>query len=256
MILQEIINKRTGKKLIGFEESDFEHEKPVKHYGDSFIVQQMVLRGVPKEELDGRKKPSKNSKRIFVKATLDWNEVLEKFKAVKIPDGLLNILGTNKKSAQIESLRGVVLTPDILMGFLIKAEKLGYTLSQYSSEHPQTGVDSSKMPFAYFVKENGEVQTFGNTELSDGQLKQAIQHRSVKVAKILDKDEEWHCFFTTFNSLNGEETWLGEKQPHYHYISNTFGISRTEVINQIKSKKYKLGNIPHIKLKEYGKQPH
>ncbi len=86
-------------------------------------------------------------------------------------------------------------------------------------------------------------------------MKQAIEHRKVKVAKILDKGDEWHCFFATFKSFRGEETWLGANQPHYHYISNVFGIGRAEVVNQIKSEKYKLGNLPHIKLEEYGNQP-
>lgn len=65
MITREIVNKNTGEKLIIFEEGDFEFEKPVKHYGDSFIVKQMVLRGVPNDELNGGKEPSEQSKKIF-----------------------------------------------------------------------------------------------------------------------------------------------------------------------------------------------
>jgi hypothetical protein len=255
MIQREIINKKTGEKLIMFEDGDFEYEKPVKHYGDGFIVEQMVLRGIPNEELNGDKKPSEKSRQIFIEATIRWQKMFQQFKAVEVPNGFLKLFGTNKKAEQENLLKGLILTPDILMGLLIKAEEQGYTLSQYSSEFSQKGVDLSKMPFAYQVKENGEVQTFGETELSDGQLKQAIEHRKVKVAKILDKGDEWHCFFTTFKSLRGEETWLGEKQPHYHYISNAFGIDRAEVVRQIKSEKYKLGNLPHIKLEDYGNQP-
>ncbi len=255
MIQREIINKKTGEKLIMFEDGDFEYEKPIKHYGDGFIVKQMVLNGIPNEELNGDKKPTEKSEQIFIKATVQWQKMLQEFKAVEVPNGFLNLLGTTKKTEQENLLKGQVLTPDILMGLMIRSEELGYTLSQYSSEYSQKGVDLSKMPFAYRVKENGEVQTFGKTELSDGQLKQAIEHRKVKVAKILDKNDQWHCFFATFKSLRGEETWLGEKQPHYHYISNAFGIERAEVINQIKSEKYKLGNLPHIKLEDYGKQP-
>lgn len=255
MIQREIINKKTGEKLIMFEDGDFEYEKPIKHYGDGFIVKQMVLSGIPNEELNGEKKPTEKSKEIFIKAVLHWREMLAKFKAVKIPESLVQILGTNKKADQEKLLKGIILTPDILMGLLIIAEEQGYTLSQYSSEFSQKGVDLSKMPLAYRVKENGEVETFGKTELSDGQLKHAIEHRKVKVTKILDKGDEWHCFFTTFKSLRGEEIWLGEKQPHFHYISNAFGIDRAEIVNQMKSEKYKLGNLPHIKLEEYGNQP-
>lgn len=255
MIHKEIINKTTGEKLIIFDGEDFEYEKPVKHYGDEFIVKQMVVRGIPNEELNGVKKPTQQSRQIFIEAAMHWQDMLYKFKQVKVPDNLMKLLNTTKKSEQENLLKGIALTPDLLMALLIIAEESGYTLSQYKSEYAQKGLDVSKLPFAYHVKDDGSVKIFGKTELSDGQLKQAIEHRKVKVAKFLDKGDTWHCFFTTYKSLRGGETWLDEKQPHYHYISNLFGIDRIEVINQIKSEKYKLGNLPHIKLKDYGDQP-
>jgi hypothetical protein len=140
------------------------------------------------------------------------------------------------------------------MGFLLKAGDNGYTLSQYSSEFQASDVDKEKMPYAYMLNENGEIQKFGKTELTDRQLKQALEQRSVKIAKIIEKDGEWHCFFITFNSIDGKENWR-DGQPHFHYISNFFGIKKEDVIEQIKSKKYKLGNLPHIALTDYGVQP-
>lgn len=255
MIRREIINKKTGEKLVIFEDGDFEYEKPVKHYGDTFIVKSMVLRGVPDDELDGTTKPSDRSKQIFIDAAMQWQDMLRNFRSVEIPEPLIKLLDTTKKSEQEALLKGIILTPDLLMGFLMIAENNQYTLSQYTSEFSQKGLDTSKMPLAYEVKDDGSVKTFGETELSDGQLKQAIEHRKKNVAKFLDRGDVWHCFFVTYKSLNGGETWLGQKQPHYHYISNAFGIGRKDVVNQIKSEKYKLGNLPHIKLEEYGKQP-
>lgn len=255
MIRSEIYNKNTGEKLIMFEDDDFEFEKPVKHYGDTFIVKQMVLNGIPDEEMTGNNNISDASRKIFIEAAKNWQLMLAKFKATAVPRNLLKVLDNNKKSEQEALLKGLNLTPDVLMAFLIKADEAGFTLSQYTSEFSQKGVDLSKMPLAYEVMKDGTVKVFGETKLSDGQLKQAIKHRKVKVAKFLDKGENWHCFFVTYQSLNGEETWLGQPQPHYHYLSNAFGISREEVIAQLKSEKYKLGNLPHIKLDEYGKQP-
>jgi len=255
MIRREIINKKTGEKLVMIEDDDFEYEKPIKHYRDGFIVKQMIDLGIPEKELNGSKTPTEESKKIFLEAIKNWNRMFAKYLKVEIPKELNELLVTSKKNDQVNLLKNVVLTPDILMAFLIEAEKQDYTLSQYTSEYSQKGVDLSKMPFAYEVQEDGTVKTFGETELSEGQLKQAIEHRKVKVAKFLDKGEEWHCFFATYKSFRGEETWLGEKQPHYHYISSGFGIERKEVVKQLKSKKYKLGNLPHIKLEEYGNQP-
>lgn len=250
MIIGEIINQKTGEKLIMLKEGDFEYEKPIKHYGDGFILEQMILGGVPKEEINGGEKPTERSKHIFNGAVSDWTNMLKEFKAIELPVNLLKLFDTNKKTEQKKILKELVLTPDVLMALLIKAEEKGYTLSQYSSEYSQEGIDLLKMPLAYRVEENGEIQILGETELSSGQLKQAIEHRKVKIAKILDKGDEWHCFFITFKSLRGEETWFGEKQPHFHYISSAFGIDRAEVVNQIKSAKYKLGNLPHIKFKD------
>ncbi len=256
MIRREVVNTKTGEKLIMFEEGDFENVNPVKHYGDSFIVKGMILRGVPNEELNGTKEPSIISKQKFVEAASHWEEMMANFRKIDVPKGLIALLSATKKSEQEKLLKGVALSPDILMAFLIVAyEKFGFTLSQYTSEHPQKGLDTSKMPLAYNVEEGGDVKVYGTTDLSAEQLKQAVEHRKVKIAKILDNGNQWHCFFTTFKSLRGEETWQGKGQPHYHYISNFFGIDRKTVVKQIKSEKYNLGNLPHIKLEDYGTQP-
>jgi hypothetical protein len=69
------------------------------------------------------------------------------------------------------------------------------------------------------------------------------------VVKILERDDEWHCFFITYNSLRGDESWK-QGQPHFHYISDKFGISKEELIKQLRSRDYKLGNLPHIDFME------
>jgi hypothetical protein len=252
---REVIKKKTGERIVMFEDSDFEYENPVKHYADYFIVSRMILRGVPNEELIGQGNKSENSRQIFQEAASDWEEMLYKYKSIKVPENLIQLFDSNKKSEQEALLKEVALTPELLMGLLIKAEEIGYTLSQYTSEYSQKGLDLSKMPFAFEVKEDGEVEVFGKTELSVGQMKQALKHRNIKIAKILDKGDNWHCFFATYKSLYGDETWQGENQPHFHYISSSYGLDRAEVVAQIKSEKYKLGKSLHVKLEKYGNQP-
>lgn len=85
--------------------------------------------------------------------------------------------------------------------------------------------------------------------MSDGQLKHAIKFRKVIVAKVLDKGDEWHCFYLTFKSIAGEESWKNG-QPHYHYLSDKWGISREELVRQIKSDKYPSTSV-HIDLLDY-----
>ena len=143
---------------------------------------------------------------------------------------------SSKKKEQIKLLKGLELTTDIFMGFILYAGDNGYLLSQYTSHHHANGIDEKELPAAYMKKPDGTIQKFGKTNLSDGQLKQALEQRSVKVAKLLEKDDEWHCFFLTYNSIAGKENWQNG-QPHFHYISNLFNLDKTELIKQLKSKK-------------------
>jgi len=129
MIRSEFIFKKTGEKLIMFSDGDFEYEKPIKHFGDTFIVKQLVLQGIPQEELDGTTTPSKKSKDIFLDAAILWQKMVSNFKAVKVPKNLIKLLNSTKKSEQESLLKGAIFTPNLLMALLIKAEENGYTLS-------------------------------------------------------------------------------------------------------------------------------
>lgn len=252
MKITEIINKRTGEKLILFGGEDFENVNPDRHFYDACFVKRMML--IIPEETSGRAKPTEKGKEFLMETAKTCREFINDFRKVEIPKSLLAILGSKKKRDQQKLLKGLEITPDILMGFILYAGDKGFTLSQYKSEFQTTALDSNKLPKAFRLKSDGTFEKFGNTELTDGQLKQALEQRSVKVAKIIEKNEEWHCFFLTYKSIAGKENWESG-QPHFHYVSNLFGIKKEDLIEQIKSKEYKLGNLPHIALKEYGIQP-
>lgn len=70
------------------------------------------------------------------------------------------------------------------------------------------------------------------------------------MAKFLDKGDTWHCFFTVYRSLRGEESWQ-DGQPHFHYISDKWGISRKDAVEQLKGDKYPSTSV-HISLLGYG----
>jgi len=98
---------------------------------------------------------------------------------------------------------------------------------------------------------DGIVNKVGDTKLTDGQLKQAVEHKSVTISKFFDKGTDWHCLFVTHKSLRGDEkNWKGG-QPHYHYISDKFGLSRDKVVSELKSRDYHLNSLPHIDLLDY-----
>jgi hypothetical protein len=184
------------------------------------------------------------------KAEEAWQEKYNDISNTEYSENLNKILESTKKQEQVNLLKGVTVSVYGLTAFIFKAfSKHGYTFSQYRSDHHHNGVIESELPTSIRV-DKGKVEYSGTTNLTDGQLKQVVEHRKVIIAKILDKGDSWHCFFTTFQSLKGEENWQNGT-PHYHYILNTFGLTRAQVLAELQSKNYKLNNLPHIELTDY-----
>lgn len=171
MIQRVLTHKKTNKKLIAFDDREFEMENPIKQYGNDIIVKQMILNGVPKEEMTGEKVLTASSSEIFKSAHVHWLKLKSDFQKIKIPENLMQLLKTDRKNDQEKLLDGFFLPLETLTSFIFTAyHDFGYTLSQYISEF-------SKKDFK-------------------------------SVARIIDCGEHWHCFFTTFNGLKGGKTQL------------------------------------------------
>lgn len=171
MIQRILTHKKTNRKLMVFDDREFEKKNPIKQYGNNIIVKQMILNGVPKEEMTGEKTLTDTSHDIFKNAHIHWLSLKEDFQKIKIPENLIQLLKTDRKGDQEKLLDGYFLPLEILTSFIFKAyHEFGYTLSQYISEF-------SKKDFK-------------------------------SVAKIIDCGEHWHCFLTTVNSLKGDKTQL------------------------------------------------
>jgi hypothetical protein len=183
-------------------------------------------------------------------AIKNFDEKFTELSKIKIPENFISVLTAGSKKEQVKLLKGQSITPDQLLAFLFRAHtEFGFSFSQYIGEHNHKGLDVSQMPIVVEIKDN-EVRKVGKTTLSDGQLKHAVDQRKVIVSKFLDNGKEWHCLFLTYDSIKGKETWKNG-QPHYHYISDKFGIPREKVVEQLKSNNYSLGSLPHIDLLDY-----
>jgi len=230
--------------------TDFEFVDPIEFYKQSSIkisttMQRdiLLLKGLPLLP--------ESIKELIHKQSLEWwDEQYKRVLEAEAPENLLAVLSLQSKKEQVLKLKGVQINPDQLLNFLFKASTdYGFKFSQYTAEHQPTGTDKKDLPTMVNVKD-GKVKKIGNTSLTDGQIKQILEHRKVTIAKFLDNQESWHCLFTTFNSLKGAETWKGG-QPHYHYISDKFGLPRDKVVQELKNRDYKLGSLPHIDLLDY-----
>lgn len=167
MKLYTFINKKTKKRSIVFGDSEFEMKNPIKQYRDQIITKQMILNGVPKEEMIGDRALTAKSSDVFKNAHVHWLKLKEEFQKIKIPKNLMLLLKTNKKEDQEKLLDGSFLPFEVLTSFIFTAyHDFGYTLSQYISEF-------SKKDFK-------------------------------PIAKIMDCGEQWHCFLTTFDGLKGK----------------------------------------------------
>jgi hypothetical protein len=185
--------------------------------------------------------------RVGIKAAIkDWQNDYARMMSVEVPDGLFQLFGAAKK-IQIKILKGLKLTSGQFRAFTLKAFlEHGYTLSCYTGSHPQTGLDVAKMPALAYKEDDGQITTIGETELTAGQIGQAIEHRKVTVSKFFDKGDDWHCFFFTYNSINGKEAGIHGATPHMHYISSRWTLAREFVVQQLKSKDYSLPGLPHV----------
>lgn len=233
-----------------FQTPDIEYVDPIEHYSNNYLISiSSMMRDLLL--LNKHQFPLEIMEKVIQKQALsEWDKIYEEINQTKLPNNLLSVLTSKAKNEQVKLLKNLSITPNQLIAFIFKARvEHGYLFSQYSAEHHHNGLDVSQLPKLIDINDD-KVHKIGTTTLTDGQLKQTIEHRKVVVSKFLDKGNEWHCFFLTFDSLKGKEKWKNG-QPHYHYISDKFGHSREYVVNELKSREYKLGNLPHIDLMGY-----
>ena len=233
-----------------FTATDVEFTDTIKYYSELFTLTNYRIE---KQLILSKKIPFPmdllNSV-LYKRALKDWEKRYQEYTQTEIPPNFISLLKSESKKEQTQLLKGQSLTPDQLIAFILKAwTDFGFAFSQYSAEHHHNGVDTSDLPKVIEVK-GDTVETVGKTSLSAGQLKHAVKYRQVIVSKFLDKGNNWHCFFLTFKSIRGEENWK-DGQPHFHYISDKFGIKRENVVSKLKSKNYNLGSLPHIDFINY-----
>lgn len=246
-VIKDDDGKGFTKAFIG---TDIEFADPIKYYSEwnkrriisiekdlLFLENPFMASLVPPE--------------FFIKrADEAWAKRYDEIINTKVPENFVKLLTCDSKKEQIQLLKGQGLSPFQLIGFIFKAwTDFGFSFSSYTAEHHHKGLDESALPT--FIHVDGDkVKTAGETTLTEGQLKNVVNYRKVTVSKFLDKGDIWHCFFLTYRSLRGEETWK-DGQPHFHYISDKWGYPRKDAVEQLKGEKYPSTSV-HIDLSDYG----
>lgn len=189
----------------------------------------------------------------FAKEKLNEEKFWEIKEETEVPENFLKLFETTRKKDQESLLKGLSINPNQLIALIFKSYKdYGYLYSRYRFENLPKGLENKEKPEVADISEDGIIKTIGKTDLTKGQVKNMIEQRKVIIAHFFDKGDDWHCLFTTYNSIEGKENWK-DGQPHFHYISSAFGITRDKFIESMNSGQYKSTSI-HIDLLEYGNQ--
>lgn len=158
-----------------------------------------------------------------------------------LPPAILQLLDQElKKKDQISLLKGVVISTEQMGTLFLQAGKRGYNFSNYRFEGKAKNYTEKDLPTFAYLHSDGSVEYAGETSLTNGQVKDLILTSTFLVARIFDNGKHWHCFFQNSKGLQGKEPGKLGSQPHIHYISDSFGISKEDLIKAVKN-----GNYPH-----------
>ena len=242
---------------------DYEYVDPYEKIGETFFhLQRNIIMSIADIKADELEELAEgiDTEKLFdkiavIRAKGEYDRYMSEIKSTKVPKALFDLLTMTKKSNQVRALRGLSLNNTILMALVFEAcGNLGYRYSMYTAHHDHAGLDKSKMPRIAHKEDDGTILTIGKSGLTEGQIKAAIEQKKVNVARFLDNGSNWHCFFYTYNSISGKESG---GIPHIHYISHLWGMTRAEVVRQLKRRDYKLPDPrPHIPFNRYGNRPY
>lgn len=242
----QIIPHKEGNFIVTSEGEAINYVRPIDYFEkqSKFVYRQMeLIRLQQKPELRG----NPFFEMILRKnAHEDWVNNLVEMRATKLPYDLLQILTVNKKKEQVSLLKGKQFTSSQFSSFLLRAgEGYGYRYSRFRVEFLPSWAYDYKLPKVFHLRGDGEMDIVGDTNMTEGQLKQLLQQRTVRISHFLDNGFRWHCFFTTYRSLRGEENY-GKGTPHLHYLSNFWELKRSMVISGLKSRSHKFTTSVHI----------
>jgi hypothetical protein len=178
----------------------------------------------------------------------DFVDHLKEAGSIRIPEPMKKLLTLKKKARQQSCINQLKLTTNLVMSFIYEVCKdHEFTYSMYTGRVLPKGIKWTDVPPMAELQEDGTVSVYGETPLSEAQVKALIQEQKTVIAKLIDKGPDWHCFVYTMKGVCGKE--LGQS-PHIHYLSSAWGITREKLVSDIKAGRYpNTGN--HIPYERY-----
>lgn len=181
---------------------------------------------------------------IYLKAIELAEERINKTASLDLPKEIKQLFQNElSKKEQISLLKGVTISIEQLGTIFLYANDNGYKFSQYRFADKPKKYKGSDLPSFIHLKDDGTIEHYGETSLTDGQMKEIVLVSGYVLARILNNGKHWHCFYQNKKGLQGKEHGKFGSQSHIHYISDSFGISLDDAIKGFKS-----GICPHSKV--------
>lgn len=165
--------------------------------------------------------------------------------------GLQQILAHHEwdKHQQKKLWEGVVLSATDIWWFNWLAQEIGYLLDVFHIEIIPRVFQEKKLPMCFTQENDGRFRKIGTTDLSEGEMRGILEQRKVLQMRVYHRESIWHCFYFTHRGLAGKEPGTYGSVPHYHYISDKFGIPLVNL-----KKRFSEGKMPsseiHIQIKK------
>lgn len=176
---------------------------------------------------------------IYNKAEAMTESLLNDTENKPLPVQLIQLFEKElKKKEQISLLKGIEISTEQIGTLLLQAGKRGYKISNYRFEGKPKQYTKEELPTFAYLKKDGSVEYAGDTTLSEGQIKDFINTSNFLITRILDNGKHWHCFFQNSKGLQGKESGKLGSRPHIHYLSDSFGISKEDLIKAVKNGNY------------------
>lgn len=132
---------------------------------------------------------------VIEEANAIVEERLKVLDGIELPHQLTRLLESNLfKKEQTKLLKGVSVSADQLGGLFVQAGSLGYKFSNYRFKGIPKEYSEKDLPTFIYLKDDGNLDTYGSTSLSEGQLKDFVIRSKFIVARILDDGKNGIAF--------------------------------------------------------------
>lgn len=242
-------NKNENFSIIGASPKDDVNCRPL----DYFTYSHAEIQAKTLMQIASQKKISDIDKKYFYKFALkqiEENNDMIRHSTYPLA-GLQQILSYHEwnKHQQKKLWEGVVLSATDIWWLNWLAQEIGYLLDVFHIEIIPRVFQYKKLPMCFTQENDGSFRKIGTTDLSEGEMRGILEQRKVLQMRVYHRESTWHCFYFTHRGLAGKEPGTYGSVPHYHYISDKFGIPLVNL-----KKRFSEGKMPsseiHIQIKK------